>query len=401
MRKNFPLKLLIKFSAISDRHLEKRGRTTIISALYKLSTPPAVGLLNLLTLIGVFIAILAFFGDLQRQNIDRIFNAWQTLSMGVNGDYGKKAALEYLNTQDCPILLGSAGAISDWLHATGVLDNPPRCAFGLHPRKNGFYQSDQIKLSGIVISHGDYSKDNILDDIRLVDAEVSESDMSFSRLNRADLRSSIFRLSDLNYSRILNGNLSHVSFSYSKLNCLTSSSTKYIGSSFFHTELSGAWFLADDFGRSYIADNSSENSVFIRANFSGATILDTVFFGSMFQNSVFSNVFISDVKFIDSDLSLSRFQNLRTAGTTEVDISGSQVTSVKFDNIDQNIKFVGKGAWYCKGSPPNINSTNFKADLKSIDCLTNKTLSNYKVAQSMELLDNSPMRICPYRKSQW
>lgn len=360
-------------AAIKDKAWERQPKTGFLNrALNSLSNPPAVGVLNALTVLGLVIGLLAYWSDLSSQREARTFNAWQLLAMKQAGGFGRREAIEFLNVQDC--FGGGAGQLTDLLYQTAGADYTPRCWLGwdgseLLTDSTG----NQIGLSGLKLTDDPGQVGVQLPYLRFVRGRISASELAFTNLGD----------SVLDGSYLYNVNFSYSNFAYASMRYMYNQITRFDCATFLGVKTRGSSFISANF-----ENIAGQYAVFDSTFFEGASFKDAGLQGSSFDGASFQSTSFDGARLSDANLNNIRFfGNVSFAGA---DLEGATVVSGSDEDahlsdeeraeffaadLDFTGAFVGgatisiqgdyvsakfDGAWMCEGQTANV-SVNGKA----------------------------------------
>ncbi|MBY5820031.1 pentapeptide repeat-containing protein [Rhizobium leguminosarum] len=371
-------------AAIRNKEWEPRESSGIIKrALNSLSNPPAVGLLNALTVLGLVIGLLAYWTDLSSQRESRTFNAWQLLAMKQAGGFGRREAIEFLNTQDC--FGGGAGPISDLLFQTAEDDYTPRCWLGwdgdgLLTNSTG----EQIGLSGLKLADDPGQVGVQLPYLRFVRGRISAAELAFTNLGD----------SVLDGTYLYNVNLSSSNFAYASLRHMSNQKTRFDCGTFLGVQAKGSSFLDGNFDNIAGQEASFDASSFEEASFKNAGLQQSSFDGASFRNTSFEDARLSGARLrnvsFDGDVDFTRadLEGATVISTSDVDASSSDeeqselyASRLDFSGAylgDATINIQGKyatarfdSAWVCEGQRSNVVVNGSEVRIASRHCEAN------------------------------
>ncbi|TZG36626.1 pentapeptide repeat-containing protein [Agrobacterium sp. B1(2019)] len=354
-------------AAIKDKAWERQPKAGYLNrALNSLSNPPAVGVLNALTVLGLVIGLLAYWSDLSSQREARTFNAWQLLAMKQAGGFGRREAIEFLNVQDC--FGGGAGQLTDLLYQTAGADYTPRCWLGwdgseLLTDSTG----NQIGLSGLKLTDDPGQVGVQLPYLRFVRGRISASELAFTNLGD----------SVLDGSYLYNVNLSYSNFAYASMRNMYNQITRFDCATFLGVQTRGSSFVSSSF-----ENITGQYAVFDSTFFEGASFKDAGLQGSSFdeaslQSTSFEGARLSDaslrnttffekVSFARADLEgativsgSDEYAHLSDEGraeffAAELDFTDAFVGGATISIQNEHVSAKFDGAWTCEGQKANV-----------------------------------------------
>lgn len=302
-------------AAIKNKEWERQPRLGFLSrALNSLSNPPAVGVLNALTVLGLVIGLLAYWTDLSSQRESRTFNAWQLLAMKQAGGFGRREAIEFLNTQDC--FGGGAGQTSDLLFTSIGIEYTPRCwlgwdGSGLLTNSTG----NQIGLSGLKLVDDPGEVGVQLPYLRFIRGRISASELAYTNLGDSVLDGTF----------IYNVNFSSSNFAYASMRHMYNQITRFDCGTFLGAKANNSTFVSASF----------DNIAGQEASFEGSSFEDASFKNAGLQRSSFSGASFQKASFEDARMSGSRMSNTRFVGDVSfarADLEGATITTATDEN---------------------------------------------------------------------
>lgn len=352
------------------------------------SNPPAVGILNLLTMLGVGVALAAYLSDLSNQRESRAFNAWQLLAMDVNGGFGRREALEYLNTQDCTF--GPAGVVTEWLFNKGFFEYTQRCALGFPGRTYHFAErSSHIAIGGISLLGSEKEGGAFLDDLRLTNALIHTSHWSFAQLTTSNIRESIIDNWELDYGTLIYAQLERNWVQNSTFDCTDIYAASFKESEFVDTKFRGTHGFEPTFEGAVFRSVGFDGATLERPSFKGASFDEVTYSDSLIYGAEFINIEISQaLQFNGGSVAGSRFSASRLSDEATISFVGTDLSDVEIDGTAFQGHLAIEGAWYCSGRPPKLPRDLDLSLLEAKDC---------SATDFSKEVDDHRLKFCPLK----